>query len=80
MRVVLDTNILVSALISPAEIPPSSKFTRLTSTEQMDEFAKSDRDNINADEEKQFKEAERHMLRLTESSSRRWSRRAILWR
>ncbi len=29
-------------------------------------FAKSDRANINADEEKQFKEAARHVLRLTE--------------
>lgn len=29
-------------------------------------FAKSDRANIDADEEKQFKEAARHVLRLTE--------------
>lgn len=29
-------------------------------------FAKSDRVNIDADEEKQFKEAARHVLRLTE--------------
>jgi len=29
-------------------------------------FAKSDRTNINADEEKQFKEAARHVLHLTE--------------
>ena len=30
-------------------------------------FAKSDRANIDADEEKQFKEAARHVLRLTEN-------------
>ena len=29
-------------------------------------FAKSERDNIDADEEKQFKEAARHVLRLTD--------------
>ena len=29
-------------------------------------FAKSERENIDADEEKQFKEAARHVLRLTE--------------
>jgi len=29
-------------------------------------FAKSARENIDADEEKQFKEAARHVLRLTE--------------
>jgi hypothetical protein len=29
-------------------------------------FAKSEKENIDADEEKQFKEAARHMLRLTE--------------
>jgi hypothetical protein len=32
-------------------------------------FAKSDRANVDADEEKQFKEAARHVLRLTEKQN-----------
>ena len=45
MRIILDTNILISVLISTAALPDllwrawqSSRFTLLTSQEQLDEF------------------------------------------